>query len=151
MPWSCKMLHRVRICQSLFSGLLPCLVIAQVLWLHTLAQCHILNIHWHAAYHCIPCFLSLFTHPRSMVLFMFVNPQLQICFVWVVWCMSVKWWQPNQNISAAVIGNIDIGFLLITTIITIEFYIAHWSIDKSMFSGALWCAQEIKYQMQVQS
>ena len=35
--------------------------------------------------------------------------------------------------------------------ITIEFDIAHWSIDKSMFSGALWCAQEIKYQMQVQS
>ena len=32
-----------------------------------------------------------------------------------------------------------------------KFDIAHWSIDKSMFSGALWCAQEIKYQMQVQS
>ena len=32
-----------------------------------------------------------------------------------------------------------------------KFDIAHWFIDKSMFSGALWCAQEIKYQMQVQS
>ena len=32
-----------------------------------------------------------------------------------------------------------------------KFDIAHWSIDKSMFSGALWCAQEIEYQMQVQS
>ena len=32
-----------------------------------------------------------------------------------------------------------------------KFDIAHWSIDKSMFSGALWYAQEIKYQMQVQS
>ena len=32
-----------------------------------------------------------------------------------------------------------------------EFDIVHSSINKSMLSSGLWCAWEIKYQMQVQS